>query len=252
MADYNILPTRGPNISSLKIGPENILSASQTATQREFEEKKWKAQQPSTLDKMLSYAGTALDMYSKWTDIETKKLDQENKQLQQQISTLQLEQSRIQAQTQNAQLAKDTKYAKELTAAMESGDANAVYSVMMSNLEGVKNNPELTQMATEFCVSKGMDRDNFKVFNPQEAALMRKIQAQSEAKQAEAMIRAQAKYTSPEMKANQEATLKMERSALNLGNSIASDPKLVAAFSPVVEDIGSSEGADSLKNSLRR
>lgn len=249
--NYNILPTRGPQqLDSLKISPETMLSNIQKAQDRRFEKQKWKAQQPNTMDKILSYAGTALDMYNKWTDIETKKLDQENTKLQQQVDTLKLEQARIQAQTQNTKLEKDTKYAKELTAAMESGDANAVYSVMMSNLEGVKNNPELTQMATEFCISKGMDRESFDVFNPTEAAMMRKIQAQTAGKIAVEEAKAKNSALTLEQKANEAATKEAEKASLNFGNSVSTNPTLSSAILPIAPTITTPNGMDDFKQAI--
>lgn len=248
--NYNILPTRGPVINSMQLGTEQMLTTAGKMADREWEKKKEKAREGNTLDKILKYAGTALDMYSKWEDIEGKKLDHENKQLDQQVKTLQLETARIQAQTQTAQFEKDTKYSKELAAAMESGDPNKVYSVMMSNLEATRNNQELTNSAIEYCVNKGMQREDFNIFNPTEAALMRKIQAQTQGRLELEAAKAQAKYETPEMKANKEATMKMERSVLSLGNSLASDPKLVAAFTPIVENIGAPDGVESLKQDV--
>lgn len=250
MAEYNILPTRGPVLNNMQIGTENMLTTAGKLADREWEKKKWEAQQPNTIDKILNYAGKALDMYSKWEDIENKKLDQENKQLQQNLNTLRLEQAKIQAQTQNAQLEKDAKYASALSSAMESGDPNAVYSIMMRDLKTTQNNKELTASAVEFCRTHGMSDDQLSMIDIDMTEFARKESIKHQNKLEEQAARAAANSKTSEMTAQEkwnETTFKAGPEAIYtlMQNEDATMGSLVQSHMAPGQSIGSPQDVDA-------
>lgn len=126
-----------------------------------------KSNKTSTVDKILGYAGTALDLYNKYEMGAAQALKQETEQLEQEKKKLELESKRSQVLLESQRTEEDAAYAQNFSAALKEQDANKVYTLLMSNLAVSRRNPELTKSAIGFIGQHGGDVEHLQaIFDP--------------------------------------------------------------------------------------
>ena len=255
MALHSITPTISPTNVAYDQMQRNTASDNvswYTLKQQEEQAKRQRKQDKiDNINNILKMAGSAIDLYTKYQSINTKKLEEKNAELEYGLKTVQLQN----ALTKTSMAAQDTKDKAEIgdniSTFINQEDSEGLYKYLMSNISKLSKNPSMVQSAVSYLGTHGYSEDDLEfISNTGLTANQVRQSIDKRLKTEAANKRAEAKNLTPEMKANQEATLKMERSVLNLGNSVASDPKLVSAFSSIVPEIGSPDGIDSLKRKI--
>lgn len=255
MALHSITPTINPTNVAYDQMQRNTASDNVSwYTLKQLEEQAKRQRKKDKIDNInniIQMAGSAIDLYTKYQSINTKKLEEKNAELEYGLKTVQLQN----ALTKASMAAQDTKDKAEIgdniSTFINQENSEGLYKYLMSNISKLSKNPSMVQSAVSYLGAHGYSEDDLEfISNTGLTANQVRQSIDKRLKTEAANKRAEAKNLTPEMKANQEATLKMERSVLNLGNSIASDPKLVSAFSSIVPEIGSPDGIDSLKRKI--
>lgn len=161
MAIPSITPQRGPQNIAYEQSKQQMPSGWAYLADRERQRKDAKK---IDFDKILGYAGTALDLYGKYQASKSAAIQQRSAEIDQGLKTLHGIQALTQLSTQAQELKDKVEVGENISQYINAEDPQGLYRYMLGNVSRLSSNPQLMQAGVEYLKLKGFSEEETNMF----------------------------------------------------------------------------------------